>query len=246
MNTRHAFDPPPPGCFCLAVNMIAGGKFLNAGQPMPLAQLSEIPANLRKEKYIIRHSNAEPEPEVVTNFQMNTVYGVDQDDRLRRRHVERQATEQAAAADFQDAIEAQLADEIENPDETVASALALAAEDHQASVGLQRAQAEAAARRREMDEEAARQFIAEQDAMLVDDDSVVPAEEQIPVAPGPRKMRKRFVNRKGTWLRAQKLKHRIPGEDVFVRESKGQFLKIGVVDQAGRLPVCYLEESNDV
>ena len=107
---------------------------------------------------------------------------------------------------------------------------------------FRRAQAEAAARRREMDEEAARQFIAEQDAMLVDDDSVVPAEEQIPVAPGPRKMRKRFVNRKGTWLRAQKLKHRIPGEDVFVRESKGQFLKIGVVDQAGRLPVCYLEE----
>ena len=86
--------------------------------------------------------------------------------------------------------------------------------------------------------------------MLVDDNlnlPVSPAIREEAEPSRPRKMRKRFVNRKGTWLRAQKLKHRIPGEAVFVREAKGKFLKIGVVDQAGHLPVCYLEEtSNDV
>ena len=249
MNNRHAFAPPPPGHFCLAVNMIAKGRFLHAGVMMPLAELSAIPPNLRKPEFIIRHNpNLDPEPDDSPRsltFTLNTPYAVDEDgNRRQARHLQRQAAQLEAIADQEEAVAEELQNENDNLDPVIAEQIQDA---HDALVQRQIAEGQAAARQREMDEEAARQFIAEQDQMLVDDDNafVSPTtidEAPIPAAPKPRKMRVRFLCRGGTWLRAKRIKNLKIGEPVFVRTGRNSFEKIGEVDECGHLPACYLEE----
>jgi hypothetical protein len=62
-----------------------------------------------------------------------------------------------------------------------------------------------------------------------------------PVEAKPRRMRKRFVNRNGTWLRTKRLKRFHVGEKVFIRNSAGEFISIGVVNKRGGLPAAYFE-----
>ena len=72
-----------------------------------------------------------------------------------------------------------------------------------------------------------------------------PTEEQSEAdvaMPKPRRMRKRFVCRNGTWLRTKRLKHFRTGEPVFVRNGPREFVQIGVVNKKGGLPACYLED----
>jgi hypothetical protein len=54
-------------------------------------------------------------------------------------------------------------------------------------------------------------------------------------------MRKRYVCRNHTWLRTKRLKTFHPGESVFVKDSQGQFKKIGVISKRGKVPAAYLE-----
>jgi hypothetical protein len=56
------------------------------------------------------------------------------------------------------------------------------------------------------------------------------------------RMRRRYVNRHGVWLRAQRITpaHRNPGEAVYIRRGPGDFEKIGVVNKHGGLPAAYL------
>ena len=244
MNSRHTFDPPPPGCFCLAVNMISKGRFLHAGVPMPLSELETIPPNLRKPEFIIRHDprldpGPDDSPRSLT-FRLNTPYALDEDgNRRQARHFQREAAQLEAIADQ----EAGIAEELQNANDDLDPVIAEQIQDaHDSLVQRQIAERQAAARQREMDEQAAREFIAEQDALVVDD-SVAPAIREEPIAaPKPRKMRVRFVCRNGTWLRAKKMKNLKIGEPVFVRTGRNNFENIGQVDELGHLPACYLEE----
>jgi hypothetical protein len=57
MNQR-LFDAPPPGHFVPVVNLIYNGRFVHAGTPMPLAELSKLPENLKKPEYILKHNSS--------------------------------------------------------------------------------------------------------------------------------------------------------------------------------------------
>ncbi len=239
MNNRHAVDPPPFGHFALSVNMICNGKFLSAGVSMPLRELASIPANLRLERYIIRHpsnSEPEPEPEPSLTFTLGTPYSVDSEGRRRTRNLQREAIALDRAQQETEEIENALAAE---PDAQVKAALEVAEERHQAAVDFQIAEATVAAKRREMDNEAARQF-AEEDPMLVDDHRNLPVSPTI-VEPKPKRMRKRYVRHGQTWLRAMRVSCHI-GESVYVRNGPGDFEKIGIIGSDGSLPVVYIKE----
>ena len=75
---------------------------------------------------------------------------------------------------------------------------------------------------------------------------VTPSVEEIQIPeepePKPRKIRKRFVNRNGTWLRTKRLKRFHPGEKVYVKSKTGKFEVIGQVNKNGKPPACYVEE----
>ena len=77
--------------------------------------------------------------------------------------------------------------------------------------------------------------------MDVTESVVSPAVEEIPEEAKPKRMRKRFVCRNGTWLRVKRLKRFHVGEKVYVRTSAGEFISIGVVNKKGGLPAAYLE-----
>ena len=80
--------------------------------------------------------------------------------------------------------------------------------------------------------------------MDVTESVVSPAVEEIPEEPveaKPRRMRKRFVNRNGTWLRTKRLKRFHIGEKIYIKNSAGEFISIGVVNKKGELPAAYLE-----
>ena len=159
---QNVIDAPiPRGHFALAVNMIANGKFYHAGVPMPLAELAAIPPNLRKREFIIRHSNLEPEPDDAPRsltFQLNTAYAVDEDgNRRQARHLQRQAAQLEAIEDQESAI----VEELQNANDDLDPAIAAQIQDaHDSLVQRQIAEGQAAARQCEIDEEAARQFIA--------------------------------------------------------------------------------------
>jgi hypothetical protein len=236
---------------CLSVNAIFDRRFIHAGQVLDAETLSAMPSMFRR--YIIPVESESEEPEqVATNFQLNTSYRVGREDRLLQRHLEQQAVQQAAAAQFQDAIEAQLEHEIEHPAETIAAALADVEDQHNSDVQRQIAEASAAARQHEMADEAARQFLVEQDEMIVDDNhqSASPAENfeiaepkpESEWSPKPKRMRKRYINRNGVWCRTKRIRHFKSGEPVYVRNGPNDFEKIGVVNRHGRLPAApYLE-----
>jgi hypothetical protein len=61
----------------------------------------------------------------------------------------------------------------------------------------------------------------------VTENLVTPSVEEIQIPeepePKPRKIRKRFVNRNGTWLRTKRLKRFHPGEKVYVKSKTGKF-----------------------
>jgi hypothetical protein len=76
--------------------------------------------------------------------------------------------------------------------------------------------------------------------MLMNLVSPVVAEPEQEEMPTPKPMRRRYLNRNGTWLRAQKITHRRVGEPVYVRNGPANFEKIGVVGAGGVLPVSYV------
>ena len=229
------------------MNAIFNGRFVFAGTVLDQPTLATLPATFKK--YLVPAESESDQPEqIATNFQLNTSYRVGREGRLLQRNLERQATEQASAAQFQDAVEEQLQDSLENPDQTTAAALEEVQYAHESAVAKQVAEAQAAARRREMDEEAAKQFIAEQDAMLIDEHPVSPTIEPAPPEwspqqqSKPRRMRKRYVCRNHIWCATKRLKKFYVGEKVFVRNSAGEFEVIGKVNKNGRLPAAYLED----
>jgi len=86
---------------------------------------------------------------------------------------------------------------------------------------------------------------AQQEENVLDDDGVVsPDVQPIEQEVKPR-MRRRFVRRGSTWLRAAMIACR-PGESVFVRHGPGRFEKIGIVGKGGKLPEAWLERKEQV
>jgi hypothetical protein len=239
---------------CLSVNAIHNKRFIHAGEILDTDTLASLPDAFRR--YLVpAESESEETEQVATSFQLNTSYGVDKDGRLLQRNLERQAAEQLAAAERQDAMEEQLISEIENPDATIAAALEQAQEEHNSSVNLQKAQAEVNTRH----QEEADKYLEEMqraESTLADDEGFSPSLEdqdqpngaEIPQPPAPevakpkppRKMRKRFVNRNGVWLQVKRLKRFHTGEGVFVKQG-GKFVEIGKVNKNGKPPACYLE-----
>ena len=148
--------------------------------------------------YIIGDEPETPEEAATpqASYVLGEVYSVDGDDRMvrrRRRAVEREMAGMAAQAAEEDAI----ADSLnEPPDETLASAIEAAQEDHAAHVKLQLLQAEIDARRRDEADRVAQQWINEQheqeiadsDAAALVSPNVVQSTEEIP---GPEQKRKR-------------------------------------------------------
>lgn len=63
-----------------------------------------------------------------------------------------------------------------------------------------------------------------------------------PEAKPVRKMRKRYVNRNGVWLRVKRLKRFHPGEKVYVKDADQKFQVIGQVSKSGKPPAIYLED----
>ena len=193
--------------------------------------------------------------QVVANFQLGQSYNVGRDDRLRQRHLQREASQLNAIANEQEALEEAIAAEIEHPDAAVAAALQIAEEDHQAAIGLQTAQAKINAQR----QAEANQHLEEQQAAestLADDEGfALPSDEsenetsksepaqQPDWSPQPkpkRLLKKRFVNRNGVWLRTKRLKRFHVGEKVWVRNSAGDFEVIGKVNKNGMLPAAFV------
>ena len=138
--------------------------------------------------------------------------------------------------------------ENENPDPVVAAAMEQAREEEEALVQRQISEGIYLAKEKDAADEAAKQFIeegnqngsADADYMVTPNVSSVEPKEWRPSAAKPRKMRKRFVCRNGTWLRTKQLKKFKPGEAVWVRNGPGNFEQIGTVDESGSLPTAYL------
>ncbi len=90
----------------LSCNTILDGRFINAGDPLPVERVAALPEVLRPLAV-----TGEPEPEEPNEaggfFDLNTPYRVTDDNRLGRR-VQRQISEMEAAAQEQEWIEEQM------------------------------------------------------------------------------------------------------------------------------------------
>jgi hypothetical protein len=126
------------------------------------------------------------------------------------------------------------------PDDTVAAALVVVQDEHEALVQGQIAQAQARANRGD----AADEWLKQQQQENADAEGFSPnAVEEIPEPQSkPKRMRKRYVCRNRTWLRTRRLKRFHVGEKVYVKNASGQFEVIGTVNKRGHLPVAFLED----
>ena len=157
-----------------------------------------------------------------------------------RRSIRREALNLTYADERQRRLEEALSAE---PDAVTKSAMAEIAAAHEANAAQHIAEAQFRARQNDLADQAAKEFTEEQQ-MDVTESVVSPAVEEIPEPesePKPRRMRRRFVCRNGTWLRIKRLKRLHIGEKVYVRNSAGEFISIGVVNKRGGLPAAYLE-----
>jgi hypothetical protein len=167
-----------------------------------------------------------------------------------RRSIRREALNLARAQEEQELLEQRLS----QSNEIERAAMEIIQEDHELVVA--RDKAAAAFRAKEQDQANALAVAAQQEqdaeiAQLSGNHMMSPSIGEVPnVAappnlempePQPRRMRKRFVCRNGTWLRTKRLKRFHVGEKVYVRNSTGQFTSIGVVNKKGGLPAAYLE-----
>src|SRR4030095_7780091 len=57
--------------------------------------------------------------------------------------------------------------------------------------------------------------------------------------PKPKRMRKRYVNRNGTWLGTKRLKKFYIAEPVYIKNAAGEFEQIRTVNKKGGLPAAY-------
>jgi len=133
-----AFDPPPAGMFTTTVSMIFDGRFQHAGQPLPLSELSKIPATLRKQRYLLfPNSKAKPANDDPRNliFTTDTQYSISPEGyRHHQREVARKINLEEMRASAQAQLEEQIKYEIENPDPQTKAALEIAEEDYRMSV----------------------------------------------------------------------------------------------------------------
>jgi hypothetical protein len=239
----------------LSVNAIFAGAFYHAETPLS-AELAKVLPEIFF-KYLI--PEPEPDPEAAgpasLTYQINTSYNIDQHGHRRPKNVEREIINLQLAQQQQELLEQRLSES--NAQEE--AALAIVQQDFESAVARDRAQAEYAAKERANADEHARKLIAE-DQFDVSESVVSPAvtempnlqpTEDVPIPdPGQQlvtpekakpRMRKRFVNRNGTWLRTKRLKRFHVGEKVYVKNASG-FEVIGTVNKRGGLPACYLED----
>jgi hypothetical protein len=215
----------------LSVSTIIHGTFYEYGKPLPFQSVNdpEFPKHLKR--YVIKpqkeSDSAQPQERNLA-FSLHTSYGVDE---RGYRYLKREAAELAHQAIEQELIEEAIQTPL--PDE-IAQQIQ---DQHQANVNRQIAELQFKAKQR--DQTAAQEWIDSENSSDPNDE-VQPIEQEEMPKPKPQ-MRKRFVRRGKTWLRAIKISVR-PGESVFVRNGPNDFQKIGVVNSDGSLPVAYLEE----
>jgi hypothetical protein len=249
-----AYPLPPPGMFVATIAMIHSGKYFHPGEPMPLSELSKIPPNLRKKRFLKFHDphvsipNGGDAPRNLI-YETNTQYSVSPEgDRHHQREVAGKINLEAMRIEAEQQLEEQIKYEIEHPDEQTAKALAIAEEDYRMSIQGQIASQSYLAKEREAADQQAK-ALAEEDQIDVTQNLVTPTIEEVEewtptpaTKPVVRKMRKRFVNRNGTWLRVKRLKHFHVGEKVYVKNADQKFQVIGQVNKNGKPPACYLED----
>ena len=124
-----AFPPPPPGMFVATVSMIHSGRCFHAGEPMRLSELSKIPVNLRKPRYLKFHDaehrdNGDSSPRNLI-YETNTRYSISPEgDRHHQRQIARQINLEAMRIEAEEELAQQVKDELEHPDEQIKSASA--------------------------------------------------------------------------------------------------------------------------
>jgi hypothetical protein len=238
---KSSSSPGASGEIRLTCSTILNGELFPFDTVLPFATVDDLREFVRP--YVIRNAEAPSEPvshERDLSFRLHQSYGVDSEG-YRFGDVDRQAAQMESVEAERARIEAAMN---QPPDQTVADALELARIDHATNIERQKAQTEATARRQDAEQAWIREQ-QERDAANADVDGFSSASDQ-PAEdleqPKPKKMRKRFLNRNGTWLRATRVSRKKIGEAVYVRNGPGDFIQVGVVNKHGRLPAMCLEE----
>jgi len=124
-----AYPSPPAGHFPTTVSMIHSGRFFHAGEPMPLSELSKIPANLRKARYLLfsdphaKPSNGDARPPNLI-YETGVQYSVDESgNRSHQREIPRQINLEQMRQEAEEQLAQQVKEELENPNPTITAAL---------------------------------------------------------------------------------------------------------------------------
>ena len=91
----------------LSVNTLLDGKFIPAGEPLPVSSSDDLPPTLRP--FVVTTEDEPESEEVRANYELNTVYQVNSDGRLGR-VVARQVAQMEAQAEQQAWVEEQLSE----------------------------------------------------------------------------------------------------------------------------------------
>ena len=196
----------PPAIVRIRTNTILGNRFFNAGEPLPVASVEDLPENLRP-LVVTSEPEAEEPNEPRGNFQLNTIYEVTDDNKLGRtlrRQVERQVAELEAENQREEWVE-----DAVNAGELPPEVAESLQEAHESHIGLQKAQLEA-------------------DASRSDE-----ASDAAATAAEPPRM---YVKRGGRHYAPADKARLLPGEPVFVRQPEGRFECIGTTDGHSQLP----------
>ena len=197
----------PAAAIRISTNTILNGRFFNAGEPLPVERIEDLPENLRP---LVVTGEPEAEAEEPNkprgSFETGVIYEMTDDGRLGRalrRNVQRQVAELEAENEREEWIEAEAASAELPP--TIAESLQA---EHENSVALAAAQLAADANRADAVSDAA-------------------AAAELP----------RMYVRRGSRHYSPADKARLqPGEDVFTRQPDGHFECIGTTDGNAELP----------
>jgi hypothetical protein len=213
----------------LSANVIFNGRFVTAFTPLDAETAATLPQTFYR--YIIDDSKADDggdsPPASLTFTTSGQQYSVDSNGH--RRALQREVVDLQQAQREQEYWEERLS----QSNEIEQTALQIIQEDHESVVARDKAAAIYQMKENEMALQLAQEAQSETNseiAQLSGNHVMSPAVEEIPeetVEAKPKRMRKRFVCRNGTWLRTKRLKRFHIGEKV--------------VNKKGGLPAAYLE-----
>ena len=140
----------------LSVNTVFDGKFIPAGEVLPVSSTDDLPESLKPFVVVTSDQEPEAEEEATANYQLNTVYMMTEDAR-RGRMLHRQVAQMEAQAEQEEWA-------IEQLSQPLAPEIADALEDqHVSHIGASKARAQYAAEERDHAQEVAQKFIDGED-----------------------------------------------------------------------------------